>query len=189
MLQIEQCAVISSITLVSLANCCLQYQLELEGLLRVNLTKLAYQTSAVTVAIPYILDASSETPFISGNCQLLNLNPKALHKFSSNRSPFANLKRFDYTQEIFSICEASIIRLDHKLTSLIHTHFVHESDFLLLQAKNLHLCQLAQSAKNQERANIICTDFSVLQLPCLSKLVRLLFPHELGRAALRLCQP
>jgi hypothetical protein len=129
------------------------------------------------------------SPHSSSGCIikiLFHLLELSASQFESRCSPqvlekqISIYEQFHSMQYKLSICEAHNLHLDHKLTCLTHAHF-HESDFSLLQAKNLHLCQLDQSQwpriKNEP------TSFAVLQLPFLSRFVRLLFPHKLGCSA------
>ena len=167
MLQFEQYAAISSITLASVVSCSIKYQLESQQ----SFNKLACQTPTTSVASSDILDASdisdasSTLQFSSisssstGNDDIYSLLDFSASQLESQCSlleqQISLCEQFSSIKDNFSICEAHNLHLDEDLIRLTTAHSVLESDISRLQAENLKLSLQTQSSSDQERAALI----------------------------------
>jgi hypothetical protein len=145
LLQFEQYAAISSITLASVVSCSIKYQLESQGSL--TSTKLPTAASAdifkldtsSTLQLPSVSSSSTINDDISS---LLDISASQLESQCLLFEQQISLcEQFHSIKENFSICEAYNLRLDTELTRL--------------QADNLQLCKRIPSTHDQERAALI----------------------------------
>ena len=161
-IQFEQFAAISSVTIASVVTSSIEYQLVAKGFLRP--TKLSFDTSAADVASPDIPDATTPQLHSVSGVSTIHDEFLSLLDFSASQleSQCALLEQqiqlceqFHSIKENFSICEAHNLRLDDDLNRLTTAHSILASEFSCLQADHAQLCQKAKPTLRQERALLV----------------------------------
>jgi hypothetical protein len=145
LLQFEQYAAISSITLASVVSCSIKYQLESQGSL--TSTKLPTAASITfwmhhpTLQLPSLSNSSTINDDVSS---LLEISASQLESQCFLIEQQISLcEQFHSIKVNFSICEAYNLRLATELARL--------------QADNLQLCKQITTTHDQERAALICS--------------------------------